>query len=650
VDLDRITAGLDEAQREAVLTPAEPLCILAGPGSGKTRVLTRRIARRALDGSADASHVLALTFTRRAAGELVHRLRDLGLRERPTAGTFHAVAYGVLRARWDDQRVRAPDLLTQRQRLVATVVTEAGRGARDVPVAAVSTEIDWARARLVAPDRYEAEARRAGRRPGPRLDTVAELYAAYEAAKRARRVVDFDDLLALCTRELQRDVAFAEVQRWRFRHLFVDEYQDLNPLQHALLEAWRGGRPDLCVVGDPDQAIYGWNGADAGWLHRFADEHPGTTVVRLRSSYRSTPQVLTAAHAVLAASGMAGDAPTAVRPDGALISVHAFGSEEAEATGVARLLRDYRLPGRPWRSFAVLVRTNAQVGVLRRGLEQAGVPCRVRAGASLLDEPAVRGALGEVGDPGATGSLAALADTLETRLAPVTAGDDETPATPAGPSTLRDLAGLAWSLLEDEPAASVDRFRSWLATGGAGDDEPTGDAVDVVTFHAAKGLEWPVVVVAGVERGLVPHAGAGTPEARAEEVRLLYVALTRAEQVLHVTWCRTRNGQARDPSPLLQVLEQHAAPPPVTAPPPHAPRPPRPADPVLERLLAWRRAAARAADLPESAICSDAALAAVAAARPRTVDDLAAVPGFGPLAARRLGPRVLAVLNEAAAP
>ena len=240
--------------------------------------------------------MLAITFTRRAAGELLRRFGPLGLRQQPTVGTFHGVAWSVLRRRWADQGVRRPpDLLTQPERLLA-----------DLPDRSRRSRLDG---RGAGRDRLgpgPAHRRRtattpplaaAGRRPAP---GVAELYRAYEQAKRERRLVDFDDLLTGVAREIERDPAFAEVQRWRFRHLFVDEFQDVNPLQLALLEAWRGGRTDLCVVGDPSQAIYGWNGADASGLRDFALHHPGATVVRLRRSYRSSPEILAAATGVLA--------------------------------------------------------------------------------------------------------------------------------------------------------------------------------------------------------------------------------------------------------------------------------------------------------------------------------------------------------------
>ena len=339
VDMAALLEGLDADQREAVQTDAAPLVILAPAGSGKTRVLTLRIARRVADGSADADHVLAITFTRRAAGELQRRLGALGLRARPTAGTFHGVAWAVLAQRWTDEQRPDPSCSSTSSGCSARCSTTSrargrrphrpagGGGHRDrlgagPPGAAASL-------RRTKPPRRAPD--RAPRRCARRADD-----APTQDTKRRRRLVDFDDLLDQCAQELRHDPAFAAAQRWRFRHLFVDEFQDVNPLQFRLLEAWRGGRPDLCVVGDPNQAIYGWNGADPTLLSRFPELVGGATVVRLVTTYRSTPQVV----ATAGVCSCAGDQPRPVRADGPPPQVHAFATDADEAVGIARLVAD----------------------------------------------------------------------------------------------------------------------------------------------------------------------------------------------------------------------------------------------------------------------------------------------------------------------
>jgi DNA helicase-2/ATP-dependent DNA helicase PcrA len=266
MDPEGLLEGLDDAQRRAVTSTAQPLVVLAPAGSGKTRVLTRRIAYRVATGEADPRHVLALTFTRKAAGELTARLGRLGLRGDATAGTFHAVAWGSLRTRWADQGRTPPTLLDRKARVLAEVAPKSTGRDRRSPVADLATEIEWAKARMVTPDTYVDAVVAAGRRTALRPDAVADAYRAYEQHKQRAGLVDFDDLLALCARALEDDERFAAAQRWRHRHLFVDELQDVNPLQFRLLEAWRGPSYDVTAVGDPQQAIYGWNGADARFL------------------------------------------------------------------------------------------------------------------------------------------------------------------------------------------------------------------------------------------------------------------------------------------------------------------------------------------------------------------------------------------------
>ncbi|HVN52677.1 MAG TPA: ATP-dependent helicase, partial [Acidimicrobiales bacterium] len=427
MDAEQLLDGLNEEQRRAVTCPTTPMCILAGAGTGKTRVLTRRIAYRALTDAHDPRHVLALTFTRKAAGELTNRLRRLGLRDQVAAGTFHSIAYAQLRSRWADRGIRPPELLERKVGFVARLLPAAQRAS----ALDVVTEIEWAKARDIEPDDYGAEAHRLGRRAPLAHREMARAYQRYEHEKRGRRMIDFDDLLRLCRRDLREDRDFAQAQRWRFQHLFVDEFQDVNPLQRSLLDAWVAGRSDLCVVGDPNQAIYGWNGADPTALADFPTDHPTAEVVRLRDNYRSTPQILAVANAVLAGGALDGDPdgdrPTlddlrANRPAGPIPTVTALADDVAEARAVARAVRDHHRPGGPWATQAVLCRTNAQLAVIEQALHQASIPFRIRGGGGLLDQPEVKVALRELqrhpGDlPAALADVVAPARSLGPRAA-----------------------------------------------------------------------------------------------------------------------------------------------------------------------------------------------------------------------------------------
>ena len=382
-------------------------------------------------------------------------------------------------------------------------------------IADIDAEIGWARARLVTPDDYAEKAGGAGRRPGRPLGLVARVYADYEQTKRRRRLVDFDDLLSLCHATMTQDARFAAAQRWRHRHLLVDEFQDVNPLQFAVLRSWLGPESTLVVVGDPHQAIYGWNGAEPGLLEDLGEHLPGTAVMHLRTNFRSSPEILAAAARVLdippqPAARPPGDEPTVRRLDG-----------ETEAATLARAVRGCHKPGAPWRHQAVLTRTNAQLLTIRDAFDRAGIPTRSRGDGALLRRPEIAELL-DRWDP-AMRLSEALADS-----------SNEPPDQAEGLSEerramIRSFLDVALGHLELDRRASVGDLVSSLR----GDDRVAGvnDGVDLATFHAAKGLEWPIVHLAGVEAGYVPIAHARGAAANAEERRLLYVAATRAERL-----------------------------------------------------------------------------------------------------------------------
>ena len=571
-DAAHLLDDLDEAQRLAVTSPAAPLCIRAGPGSGKTRVLTRRIAYRIATADCEARFSVAVTFTQRAAGELRARLAELGIRDRVAVGTFHGLAARQLRRHAEDDGRTPPDILADPSRLLGDLL-RSGESPQ-----ALRAELDWCAAQSVRPADYPAAAAASGRRPPLAPARLAELLVAYEHKKRRLSLVDFGDLLRLAAERLENDAATAEAWRWGRRHFFVDELQDLNPAQLRLLRAWLGDRSDLCAVGDPDQAIFGWSGADRRILDDFAELFAGATVVDLRRNYRCSPAIV-ALSAVLREEGIpsgaaarpATEAPNPFSAPAPLVV--AYPDEAAEVAGVARAVRGARAPGDRWSAQAVLVRTRRQVAAMSKALEGAGVPVHV--------------------------------------------SDPDIAATPGDP-----------------------------------------DAVCVSTMHAAKGLEWPVVHVAGLEEGLVPVAGAERGRSLDEEKRLLYVALTRARRHLHLSWAQQRDtpGQPAQRRPcrwladLAEVDIGNAAAPrhdPAVRP---AGRPPplmgTPAEPLVAALSAWREQAARAARVAPPAVLSDRDLAAVAENRPATVAELAVITRFGASRLDRLGQELLDVVAE----
>jgi DNA helicase-2/ATP-dependent DNA helicase PcrA len=660
---DDLLHDLDDAQRRAVTSPARPLAILAPAGSGKTRVLTRRIAWRVATGDADASHVLALTFTRKAAGELRDRLVGLGLRGAVAAGTFHGVAFAQLRARWADEGRLPPALLARKGRVLAGVVARS-----PITVPQLAGEIEWAKARLVGPDGYADAATAARRRPPAPAELIADLYRSYEGEKQRARMVDFDDLLRLCSHLIETDPAWAAAQRWRFRHLFVDEFQDVNPLQLRLLDAWRGTSWDLCVVGDPQQAIYGWNGADAGFLDGFRRLYPPADVIALDGSYRSTPQVLEAAGAVLRAAGAGAREVRCARHDGPPVRLERHPTDRDEATAVARAVRDRRGPRAPWSAQAVLVRTHAQVALIGEALRRAGIPHRVRGGDTLLERAPARAALDLLRR--ADRPLSACLSDLEV-LEPEGEGDEPQDAPVPDRADLATVLQLAHDHLRLDPGASAAGFATWLvATLHAEGADERRDAVTVATFHAAKGLEWPIVHLAGLEDGLVPIAHARTRADRTEEARLLYVAMTRAEDELRGTWAATRSFGTktveRRLTPWLRPLAEDQGQRPAPADAPTDDWTSRLAEqralladaavsaatgepsPALAALRSWRDRSARAARVEPAALVDDRLLEVIAERRPASHDELVAIPGMGPLLATRVGDGLLAALHGAA--
>jgi DNA helicase-2/ATP-dependent DNA helicase PcrA len=551
--------------------------------------------------------------------------------------------------------------------------------------------IEWAKARLVEPEGFTNAVASHGRRlpQGVSAGDVASLYARYEHEKRRRGLVDFDDLLSSCAEAIERDPEFAAAQRWRWRHLFVDEFQDLNPLQHRLLMAWLGASTDLCIVGDPHQAIYGWNGSDPGLLDSFPDRWPTAKVVRLDANHRCTEEIVRAAASVLDDGG---SHLTAAGRTGPVPQVRMWPSELAEARAIASAVHRAHTAGRPWVSMAVLTRTNAQIGPIHDALSSAGVPVRAPSRSAVLDDPVARQAIASFRKRPHLPVQAVIADLEEMTsvLYPQNdpgfgsasgqgASDDESR------SVLAYLAGLAKAFAAEEPGGTAGRWASWLpsATRDRSDAPTRADAVTLCSFHRAKGLEWDAVWIAGLEQGLVPIGRSTGPVAEAEERRLLYVALTRASTELHCSWARERtfgdHAVRREPSPWLALIEAAA---PDDAGPVHPPSEPEVGDnwrrrladqrerlretsgsrctiksfrvpegypepdpELARRIKAWRLEAARLSGVPTYAILHDATVDALAAMRPRTSEELMAVPGLGPVKAGRYGPSLLALVG-----
>ncbi len=674
---DQLLEGLDPSQRAAVTDPRRPLAIVAGPGSGKTRVLTARVAYRIATGDADPARTLVLTFTRRAASELRVRLGRLGLSGpgSPTVSTLHALAASSLQRAWREAGEPAQAIAAFPLRLVAPLVqTHQG----PIPTARlVAGELAWAKARAVGPDAYLTAAARAGRLPGfgpSALEGVAAVYTAYEAAKARRRLLDIDDLIPSLTSRLATDPRLAGRLQWHHRHIYVDEFQDLGRASFRLVRSLAGpGRhgepPDLTVGGDADQAVYGFAGSDPRLLLRLAEALPGTATVRLTHAHRSPPAVLAAARAVLAGrpTEPAATLADSTHPptDRVVVDATAHGSQEDEATAVAWALRSAHGSGRRWSDLAVLARTNARLDAVAAACEAAGVPTRSRR--CLLDRSEVKAAL----DALLLRPPSLPATTCRAVLRQLAAEALENPdLLPPARMALLALTGLAdeyATVISGTLGGTLGGFLVWLdATVRAigGDAVEGGNAVDLLTFHRAKGLEWDLVHIVGLEQGLVPLRSAALmpraipqlgrmalpaePLALTEERRLAYVALTRARVAVRCSW-------VGEPSPWLTPVLEAAASVAVrpVGPPAQLLAARRaavaPTDPVLAILRQWRHHRALALRVQASTVIDDRLLELVADRRPTTLADLLAVPGIGASRARAIGPSLLSALSHLAA-
>ena len=570
MEADQLLAALDPEQRAVALAIRGPVCVLAGAGTGKTRAITHRIAYAVATGVVNPAQVLALTFTVRAAGELRGRLRSLGGgAEAVRATTFHAAALRQLTYFWP--RViggRAPRLVESKLPLLREAARDLGLRLDGPALSEAVTEIEWAKVCQVHPDSYVFAATQAGRGPSAGVEDTGRVYAAYEALRRDRQLIDFESVLELTAAILLTEPAVAREVHGQFRYFTVDEFQDVNPLQKLLLDAWLGGREEVCVVGDPRQTIYSFTGATAQYLRSFGGDFPKATVVRLVRDYRSTPQVVSVANRLVAAAGDA-EALVAQRTPGPEPVVTRYADEEAEATGVAASIAALTRSGVPPNEIAVLLRINAHMERFERALSDAKVPYVVRGAERFYDRPEVRQALvllrGAARAAVAGNDATGLPGELPAAVRHVLASAGLTATPPAARGAVRErweslaaIAGLADALAAARPAATLAEFAAELAERESTGHAPVAAAVTLATMHAAKGLEWDAVLLPGLTEGIMPIVHARTAEAIEEERRLLYVAVTRARVHLTLSWAPARTPGAessRQRSRFLAVLQ-----------------------------------------------------------------------------------------------
>ncbi|GAA4020114.1 UvrD-helicase domain-containing protein [Allokutzneria multivorans] len=532
-----LLGGLDADQRAAAELTDGPSLIIAGPGTGKTRTLTHKIAHLVTACGVPAQQCLAITFTRRAAEEMAERLGALVPEHaaKLTIATFHSLGVRILREH------HALVGLTSR----FCIADEAAQ-------LAVLTEL--------------LEDEKAAKRALSELSALpadAELADRYTKALRAKDLVDFDELIALPVRLLESSPEVATLYRERFQWISVDEYQDVDETQYRLLRLLAPENGNLTAIGDPDQAIYRFRGADVGFFLRFQQDYPGARTVQLTRNYRSGPHILAGAvQAITPTTLVPGRelTPAGHHPEPALIGLHHATDEHGEAAFVARTI-DQLLGGSSFHSldsgrvtgdgsqglgfadFAVLYRTDAQAKAIMEALTRAGVPFQKRSHDRLADRPGVREIVRELHFEGTSGSVIERIHQA---------------ATPEAHAAIDLLAPLARRCGDD-----IERFRTEIALGAEVDTwDPKADLVTLLTLHAAKGLEFPVVFMVGCEDGLLPMRWPGAEpdqEEENEERRLFFVGMTRAQRHLYLSHAaqRVRQGSSRPmpPSPFLSDLD-----------------------------------------------------------------------------------------------
>jgi DNA helicase-2/ATP-dependent DNA helicase PcrA len=683
MDPDALLGALDPEQREVATALRGPVRVLAGAGTGKTRAITHRIAYGVATGVYNPAEVLAVTFTTRAAGEMRGRLRTLGATG-VQARTFHSAALRQARFFWPKvYGGELPELTESKLGMLGNAARRTRVSTDQATLRDLAGEVEWAKVSNVRPDDYARLAGARGRAvAGLDHETVAHVFAAYEEVKRGQGRMDMEDVLLCAAALLAEDERVAAQVRRQYRWFVVDEFQDVSPIQAALLGLWLGARDDLCVVGDPAQTIYSFAGANASHLLDFPRHHPGTTTVELVRNYRSTPQVVAAANRLLAGTPSQGVQLRSQQEGGPAVRFVEHEDEVAEAEQVAADALARVEAGTPAREIAVLFRINAQSEAFEEALAARGVPYVVRGAARFFERPEVKQAVSLLRAAARSGGDVPADDDLLTATRAVLSGMGWTEQAPDGRGNVRDrweslqaIVSQARDLLTSRPEAGLGDFVAELDRRAAEQHAPVAEGVTLATLHAAKGLEWDVVFVAGMQDGSMPIVHAEGAAAVEEERRLLYVGMTRARHTLTVSWSLARNPggrPSRRPSRFLTGLRpesgsDRAA---VGAKKPRARKgvahcrecgrplattaerkvgrcedcPASYDEELFERLRQWRVTRASEEQVPAYVVFTDLTLQAIAEVKPADPSGLLRISGIGQSKLTKYGDDVLALV------
>lgn len=555
MDPELLLEALDPEQREAATSLVGPTCILAGAGTGKTRTVTHRIAYGIAKGHFAANRVLALTYTSRAAGELRARLRQLGI-PGVAVKTFHAAALSQLEFFWPQLAgVPAPNVLSSKSKIIAEAAESLKIRFDAAMLRDIAAEIEWRKYTMKSLESYEAVVSNRPAVAGLKPEQLLQVQKVYEEIKIKSQKLDWEDVLLLTLGMLQAEPRILANVQQQYRFFTVDEYQDISPLQQALLEAWLGDRSDLCVVGDPNQTIYSFSGASSSHLLQFSSTYPNASVISLTRNYRSTANIISMANRLIRGETSM-DELEAQGPQGSTPTVFEAKDSATEASEIASAIKSQLARGIQPNEIAVLYRVNSQSELFEKALADLNIDYQVRGGERFFNRPEiiqlvrlvraetilptdkplyqiVSDAARELGwkskEPAESGSVREQWEALNSFIAIV----DELPE---------------GSTIVDFVKEIDERIRS--------QHEPVKAAVTLSTIHAAKGLEWDSVFLAGLNEGLLPISYARTDLAIYEERRLFYVGITRARKELSLSSARTNaiNGREQSRSRFLDLV------------------------------------------------------------------------------------------------
>ena len=511
---------LDSEQAEAASALRGPVCIIAGPGSGKTRTISTRIAYGIATGVFNPDRVLALTYTNRAAAELRSRLRQLGSSQ-VAVRTFHSAALSQLQYFWPQLTGSAsPKLLTQKRSLLSEVASLIGLRLTDPQLMEVASEIEYLRYSLTELDEYFLTKRL------PQFlsqEQFADLEKRYQEQKLQRRLMDWEDTILLCTGLLRNEARALSYFQQQYRFFTVDEYQDISPLQEGLLRTWLGEREEICVVGDPRQTIYSFAGASSNFLLDFQNQYPGASTYELNRNYRSAGAIVDVANRVLPLKPL-----SKVRSDIGLATIQSNANQIEEAGVVAREIVSALANHKP-SEIAVLARTNSQLNALEVELQKLGIKTQVRGQGRFFRQPIVMQAMSAIRALAVSDSGEPLFMQVSNILSSL--------GWESRPREDDDWVSLNWfiQVLDELGQVSTIEYIRELDERERSGHEPAREAITLATVHGTKGLEWRQVYLIGVNRGLFPISHAQDPTDIDEEKRLFYVAVTRAKDKLVIS-------------------------------------------------------------------------------------------------------------------